>query len=164
MDLKSGSRQHNYAPLVNKASSVPVSYSSCSGYVSFIIGSALAFSAPAAAQVYKCVDWRGHATYQSERCPDGQRQDRVYTDTHIDVDGRAVRNFVPSSGGSPDALTPAYGQTMDASGRPKSDAACGAAQAVFGHGKTNGPRNINSLRSSAAFVSQHCNHSRGPGR
>ena len=164
MDLKSGNRHHNSQLPANKASSVPFNYSSGSGYSTFIIGLALAFSAPAAAQVYKCVDWRGHATYQSERCPDGQRQDRVYTDTHIDVDGRAVRNFVPSASGSPDALTPAYGQTMDASGRAKSDAACGAAQAVFGHGKTNGPRNIDSLRSSAALVSQHCNHSRGPGR
>ena len=164
MDLESSNRHHNSALTVNKASSVPFIYRSSIGYASFILWSACAFSAPAIAQVYKCVDWRGHATYQSERCPDGQRQDRVYTDTHIDVDGRAVRNFVPSSGGSPDALTPAYGQTMDASGRAKSDAACGVAQAVFGHGKTNGPRNIDSLRISAAFVSQHCNHSRGPGR
>ncbi|WP_123831887.1 MULTISPECIES: DUF4124 domain-containing protein [Luteimonas] len=131
-----------------------------------IVAALAAISTPAVAQdVHKCVNWQGAATYQSEPCPQGQRLDRVYTPTHAEVDGRAVRNFVPSAGGSRDALAPAYGQTMSATGRIKSDAACGAAKAVFGHGTaTNGHRNIDSLRTGSSVVSEHCNHSRGPGR
>ena len=122
-----------------------------------------AISAPVAAQdVYRCVNWQGAATYQSGPCPQGQRLDRVYAPTHVELDGRAVRKFVPSAGGSPDALAPAYGQTMTASGRVKSDDACEAVRAVVN--STSGHRTIESLQSSARLVSQLCNHSRGPGR
>ena len=128
-----------------------------------LIAAALAaISAPVAAQdVYKCVNWQGAATYQSEPCPRGHRLDRVYTPTHAEFDGRAVRNFVPA-GGSPNALAPAYGQTMTATGRVKSDDACEAVRAAAN--SASGHRTIESLQANARLVSQLCNHSRGPGR
>ena len=163
MDLKIENLQHEVSAFVNKASFVPVIRRSSFGYVLFITGSVIAISAPAVAQsVNKCVNWRGAVTYQSEPCPQGQRLDRVYTPTHVDVDGRAVRNFVPSSGGSPDAFTPVYGRTMDANGRAKSDDLCEPVRAVVNGAR--GHRGIESLQSNARLVSQLCNHSRGPGR
>lgn len=163
MDPKIRNRQHKSLVNVNKARFVPFIFGSSFSYALFIIGPLIAFSAPVAAQnVNKCVNWQGAVTYQSEPCSQGQRLDRVYTPTHVEVDGRAVRNFVPSSGGSPDALTPAYGQTLDASGRQKSDALCEPVRAVVNGAR--GHRNIESLQSNARLVSQLCNHSRGPGR
>lgn len=128
-----------------------------------IVTALAAIGAPAVAQdVYKCVNWQGAATYQSEPCPQGQRLDRVYAPTHVELDGRAVRKFVPSAGGSPGALAPAYGQTMTAGGRVKSDDACEAVRAAVN--SASGHRTIESLQSNAGLVSQLCNHSRGPGR
>lgn len=129
-----------------------------------VVAAFVAASTPAVAQdVYKCVNWQGAVTYQSERCPDGQRLERVYTPTHVDVGDRAVRNFVPSAGGSPDALTPAYGRTMDARGRAKPDDSCEAVRAVVNNPR-NRARTIESIQTNARLVSQLCNHSRGPGR
>ena len=122
----------------------------------------LAAPAASAQHVNKCVNWQGKATYQSEPCPQGQRLERVYSPTHVDLEGRAVRNFVPSTGGSPDALSPSYGQTMDVQGRLKSDDLCEPVRAAVNSAR--GHRNIDSLQSNARLVSQLCNHSRGPGR
>lgn len=116
---------------------------------------------PALAQhVYKCINWQGVSSYHSDRCPQGHRQDRIYSPTHVDLDGRAVRNFVPTTGGSPDALAPSYGRPMNADGSAKSDALCGVAQAATA---SRPYRNIELLASDAALRSAHCNHSRGPG-
>ena len=121
-------------------------------------------SAPASAQhVYKCVNWQGAVTYQSERCPEGQRIDRTYdTNREIEVGGRVVRNFVPTTGGSTDALSPTYGRVMDTNGRVKSDALCEPVRAAVNGAR--GHRTIESIRANASLVSQLCNHPRGPGR
>lgn len=120
----------------------------------------LAFATPVAAQhVNKCVNWQGKATYQSEPCPQGQRLERVYSPTHVDIDGRAVRNFVPSTSPPAAGLAPTYGRPMNADGLAKSDAACGYAQALT---RGRGHRSIESLASDAALRSAHCNHTRGP--
>ena len=123
----------------------------------------LAWSGPAGAQhVYKCVNWQGAVTYQSERCSDRDRIDRVYdTNREIEVDGRVVRNFVPSTAANDPGLSRRYGSPQNADGSYKSDALCGVVTAV-----TNGHRryrNIETLASDARLRSAHCNHTRGPG-
>lgn len=125
---------------------------------------ALLTAAPApgnAQHVYKCVDWKGAATFQTERCSDRDRIDRVY-DTHayIEVDGRAVRNFVggSSAGGG---LAPVYGQPMNSDGSAKSDLGCGLVTAATS--RQGRHRSINTIRGGAELRSAHCNHARGPG-
>lgn len=127
-----------------------------------IIALLVTASAPAAAQhVYKCVDWKGAATFQTERCSDRDRIDRVYdTNSHVEVNGRAVRNFVPgaSSGGG---LSPDYGQPMNSDGTRKSDFGCGIVTAMT---RSQGRhRTIESVAGAASLRSEHCNHTRGPG-
>ena len=124
----------------------------------------LAWSGPVAAQhVYKCVNWQGAVTYQSERCSDRDRIDRVYdTNREIEVDGRVVRNFVPSTAANDPGLSRRYGSPQNADGSYKSDALCGVVTAA-----TNGHRryrNIETLAGDARLRSAHCNHTRGPGR
>ncbi|MEN4903357.1 DUF4124 domain-containing protein [Luteimonas sp. TWI1437] len=118
-------------------------------------------SATASGQhVYKCVNWHGAVTYQSERCPDGQRIDRTYdANREIEVGGRVVRNYVPttSSGGG---LSPTYGRPMNSDGTVKSDAGCELARAVTSG--RNPYRTIESLAGDAALRSKYCNHTRGP--
>ncbi len=124
---------------------------------------AAAWAAPTKAQhVYKCVDWRGVATYQSERCSDRDRIDRVYdTNREIELEGRVVRNFVPSTSSSDPGLSRAYGRPQDSDGRYKSDALCGVVtSATSGQHRA---RNIDSLAGQARLRSAHCNHTRGPG-
>lgn len=115
---------------------------------------------PAIAQnVNKCVNWQGIVTYQSAPCPQGQRLERVYTPTHVDVDGRSFRNFVATTGPSAGGLAPVYGRPMNSNGTQKSDAACGFARTVT---SGRGHRTIESLAGDAALRSAHCNHTRGP--
>lgn len=122
-----------------------------------------AVGAPAAAQdVYKCVNWQRVVTYQSEPCAQGQRLERVYTPTHVEIEGRAVRNYVPSASNAQGGLSPTYGQPMNPDGSAKSDALCGAAQGATARRGTY--RNIELLASDASLRSAHCNHARGPGR
>jgi hypothetical protein len=92
----------------------------------------LAWSGPVAAQhVYKCVNWQGAVTYQSERCSDRDRIDRVYdTNREIEVDGRVVRNFVPSTSAHDPGLSRRYGSPQNADGSYKSDALCGVVTAA----------------------------------
>ncbi|WP_232135267.1 DUF4124 domain-containing protein [Luteimonas fraxinea] len=123
----------------------------------------LAWSSPVAAQhVYKCVNWQGAVTYQSERCSDRDRIDRVYdTNREIEVDGRVVRNFVPSTAANDPALSRRYGSPQNADGSYKSDSLCGVVTAATsGHRRY---RNIESLAGDARLRSAHCNHTRGPG-
>lgn len=123
---------------------------------------ALGVAGPGVAQhVYRCIDWKGAVTYQSERCSPRDRIDRVYDGTaHIEIDGRAIRNFVPSASSSTSGLAPAYGQPHETDGRTKSDGLCGIAQAAT---RDRRHRTIESLTSDAALRSTHCNHARGPG-
>lgn len=127
-----------------------------------LLAAAAVWSAPTAAQhVYKCVNWQGAVTYQSERCSDRDRIDRVYdTNREIEVDGRVVRNFVPTTTSRDPGLSRSYGRPQNSDGSYKSDAACDIARAV-----TNGNRrhrNIESLAGDARLRSEHCNHTRGP--
>lgn len=155
MDRIFSNLNHKLSTIVNKASIVPVIW--CSVFVLF----SFTMPVPALAQhVYRCINWQGKVAYESDRCPQGWRQDRVYSPTHVDLESGAVRNFVPST--SPDAggLAPTYGRPMDASGRPKSDALCEPVRAAVNG--TRGHRTIGTLQSHARLVSDLCNHSRGP--
>jgi len=128
-----------------------------------LLAYALVWSSPVAAQqVYKCVNWQGAVTYQSERCSDRDRIDRVYdTNREIEVDGRVVRNFVPSTAANDPGLSRRYGSPQNADGSYKSDALCGVATAATsGHRRY---RNIETLAGDARLRSAHCNHTRGPG-
>lgn len=154
MDQNFTNRQHRISQPVNKARIVPFICRSLFVLFSFT------FACPALAQhVNKCVNWQGKATYQSQPCPQGQRLDRVYSPTHVEVDGLAVRNFVPSTSAAAGGLAPTYGRPMNSNGAAKSDAACGFARTLT---SGRGHRTIESLSGDAALRSAHCNHTRGP--